>query len=102
MMKWNVGRPGGPQGPFWSVVRQDGRIIALQIPDEENARLIASLGDIVSCDPDTVQEAKKRLYKIMRRDFPDKEADDLPIEPGAYGYAIRSAIEALFWDGEAV
>ena len=45
--KWIVGEPGGPSGPFWSVVSSSGRVIAMQIPDEEIARLIASFPDII-------------------------------------------------------
>lgn len=42
-MKWIVGDKGGPAGPFYSVVRQDGRIIAMQIPDKVVAEQIALL-----------------------------------------------------------
>lgn len=41
--RWIIGQPGGITGPFYSVVRQDGRIIAMQIPDAEVARQIALL-----------------------------------------------------------
>ena len=46
MEKWIVGQPGGPSGPFYSVVSQRGRIIAMQIPDEGMARLIAQLPEL--------------------------------------------------------
>ena len=42
-MKWIVGEKGGPQGLFHSVVRQDGRIIAMQIPEKDVADQIALL-----------------------------------------------------------
>lgn len=38
--KWIVGQPGGPAGPFWSIVSSTGRVIAMQIPDEKDAQLI--------------------------------------------------------------
>lgn len=41
--KWNVGDKGGINGPFFSVVGADGRIIALQIPERETAETIASI-----------------------------------------------------------
>lgn len=41
--KWIVGEPGGPAGPFWSVVSSSGRVIAMQILDEGMARFIAQL-----------------------------------------------------------
>lgn len=47
MGKWNVGQPGGPNGPFWSVVSDAGEAIAMQIPSEVNAKRIASIPDVV-------------------------------------------------------
>lgn len=41
--KWNIGLPGGPAGPFYSIVSSSGRIIALQIPDRQTAEEIVSL-----------------------------------------------------------
>lgn len=35
-----IGQPGGPSGPFYSIVNQQGRVIAMQIPSEEDARAI--------------------------------------------------------------
>lgn len=40
-----IGRPGGPAGPFWSIVRGsnnpklNGNVIAMQITSEEDAKL---------------------------------------------------------------
>jgi hypothetical protein len=45
--KWNVGLPGGPAGPFYSVVSQDGMIVAMQIPEKEIAELIASIPELL-------------------------------------------------------
>lgn len=36
-----VGRPGGPSGPFWSVVGSDGELVAMQVTSEAHARRIA-------------------------------------------------------------
>lgn len=41
--KWIVGEPGGPSGPFYSVIKSSGIVIALQIPQKETAELIASI-----------------------------------------------------------
>ena len=41
--QWNVGQPGGPSGPFYSVVSSTGRVIAMQVPAEKDALIIASL-----------------------------------------------------------
>lgn len=40
---WNVGEPGGPAGPFYSVVTPEGHIIALQVPERDMAEKIASI-----------------------------------------------------------
>jgi hypothetical protein len=45
--KWIVGEPGGPSGPFYSVVSQSGRVIAMQIADEKYALMIASFPDLI-------------------------------------------------------
>lgn len=41
--KWIVGEPGGPGGPFYSVVSQQGHMIAMMVPDQGMAHLIAQL-----------------------------------------------------------
>lgn len=42
-LRFNVGQPGGPQGPFWSIVASNGNVVALQITTEAYARRIAEL-----------------------------------------------------------
>jgi hypothetical protein len=46
MEKWIVGKPGGPNGPFCSVVSQSGRVIAMRVIDEGMAKLIAQLPEL--------------------------------------------------------
>lgn len=41
--RWTVGIPGGPSGPFYSICDNNGRIIAMQIPDEKTAYRLAEL-----------------------------------------------------------
>lgn len=50
-LKYLVGQPGGPSGPFWSVIRSDGQVIAMMIPSEENARMIASMFEAAQRQP---------------------------------------------------
>lgn len=45
--KRNIGLPGGPSGPFYSVVTSSGRIIAMQIPDKQEAELIVQIPELV-------------------------------------------------------
>lgn len=44
---WNLGRPGGPAGPFWSIVNQQGNVVALQIVNEPDATLCAASPDLL-------------------------------------------------------
>lgn len=37
-----IGLPGGPSGPFWSIVGGQGQIVAMMIPSEANARAIVA------------------------------------------------------------
>lgn len=59
MKKWNIGQPGGINGPFYSIIAEDGQIIALQVPDEKIAKLLASVPDLLS----NIEELKQ--YKTM-------------------------------------
>lgn len=93
--KWIVGEPGGPSGPFWSVVASSGRVIAMQIPDEKDARLIARLGPILAYDFDAVHEAGRRLSEIIKRDF-GARSQFTPVDIGSEDYTIKAVIEALF------
>lgn len=93
--KWIVGEPGGPAGPFYSVVSSSGRVIALQIVSEEYAHLIARLGPILDCDFDTVREAGKRLSEILVRD-----GAKTAVDVGAEDYIVRAVIEVLFVDSD--
>lgn len=102
--KWIVGEPGGPSGPFWSVVSSSGLVIAMQIIDEKYARLLAKLGPILDYDFDTVHEAGIRLRQITERDFSAPSVNAAyplggqfkPVDAGSEDYIIRAAIEALF------
>lgn len=53
-MKYNIGLPGGPSGPFYSVVAETGEVIAMQVTSKENAERIAkafSTVDDATVDP---------------------------------------------------
>ena len=95
MTKWILGQPGGPAGPFYSVVSQTGEAIVLRSGSEKRARQIVKLGAILDCDFDTIQEAGKRLARILIRDG----ASSI-IEDGLEDYVIRAVIEVLFAEEE--
>lgn len=42
-----IGEPGGPSGPFYSVIEESGRIVALQIPERADALEIAQLPELL-------------------------------------------------------
>jgi hypothetical protein len=63
--RWNVGEPGGPSGPYFSVVTAAGGIVALQVPDAEIAREIAKLPQYAA-----LTELAARLVNPL--DFPGR------------------------------
>jgi len=93
-MKWIVGQPGGMNGPFYSVVAENGNVIAMQIPSEKNAKTIAGLGACLDYDFDKIHEAGIRLRRI----FDNDEIREKDISKGLEDYIIRSVILALFAD----
>lgn len=46
-LKRIIGEPGGPSGPFYSVIEESGRIVALQIPSKADAIEIAQLPELL-------------------------------------------------------
>jgi hypothetical protein len=50
--KWIIGKPGGPSGPFWSVVSQSGEVIAMQITEDKWAEMLATSGNAFKGDFD--------------------------------------------------
>lgn len=94
-MKWTVGQPGGPNGPFYSIVTEKGGIVALQIPDKETAELIAKFGPILGQEFDAVHAAGRKLREII-----DREGAGSAVEVGSEDYVIRAAIVALLDNGK--
>lgn len=45
---YSIGQPGGPAGPFWSLVNQRGAVVAMQITSEANARLLQMAPDMLA------------------------------------------------------
>ena len=69
MEKWIVGEPGGPSGPFYSVVSESGRVIALQIPDEKIAYLFASFPELLNLLKETIRDYSKAKYQFEERAY---------------------------------
>ncbi len=90
---WNIGLPGGMNGPFYSVISSEGRVIAMQITEKEYAEQIKIMGDVIGGDFDTVHEAGKRLSKILKR-------DGAKVAIGLEDYLIRAVFESLFPDNQ--
>jgi hypothetical protein len=91
--KWIIGKPGGPSGPFWSVVSRSGEVIAMQITEDKWAELLVKTGNAVRGDFNTVHEAGKRLRSIIDNDVSSK----CPIiDEGSEDYIVRCVVEALY------
>ncbi len=63
---YNIGKPGGPSGPFWSLVNQHGIVVAMQITTEANARLLASAPDLLAACLDLVENGNSCRYDHNR------------------------------------
>jgi hypothetical protein len=46
--KWIVGQPGGPSGPFYSIVSSTGQVIAMRVITEKLAKRIAQIPELES------------------------------------------------------
>lgn len=90
--RWMLIPPGGPSGPFWGVMAQNGNIKALRMVDRATAEFLVLAGNAVQCDFDIVHNAGIRLREILKRDHPTTSI----IDEGAEDYMIRSVLEAVF------
>ena len=43
-----IGEPGGPSGPFYSLVNPQGRVVAMQILNQEDSLLLAAAPDLLA------------------------------------------------------
>lgn len=43
---WMIGEPGGPSGPFYSVINGQGRVIAAMVANRADAELIVAAQDV--------------------------------------------------------
>ena len=91
MAKWIIGQPGGPAGPFYSVVSQTGEAIALQIVSEKRAKEIVRLGAIIDCDLKTIEKFRDYFIKALLRDGCKSGV----VDEGAEDYVIRTVIETI-------
>jgi len=58
--KWIVGQPGGMNGPFYSVIKPNGNIVAMQIPDREMAELIARIPEFLRLEQERKAKESER------------------------------------------
>lgn len=61
-----IGQPGGPSGPFWSVIGSDGEVVAMQIMSEEYARRIADMlnAQLQVPQPDWSQAPESAMWAV--------------------------------------
>ncbi len=86
--KWILSEPGGPAGPFYGIVTQSGRVIALQIVEREHAEILRTIGNILIGDYDTVEKAGKHLAEILH-------GDNIAQINGMEDYMIRTFTEVI-------
>lgn len=56
--RWVVVRPGGPNGPYWSVLTEDGMVVAPLVATEADAHFIAA-----AANPPSVEEMRALLVR---------------------------------------
>ena len=62
--KWILRPPGGPAGPFWGIVTQSGKVIALQILERKHAEVLRIVGNVAQGDGDAIMEVEKYTDEI--------------------------------------
>lgn len=80
--------PGGPAGPFWGVVKQRGRVVAMQIMMREDAEILRAVKNLMAGDFDTNRDVGRQLIKILGRDFELYDA-------GSEDYLVQAVSEAI-------
>ena len=85
--KWLISEPGGPAGPFWGIVTQSGRVIALQIVERQHAEILRIMGNIMARDEDTIKDLCSHLPSIFE--------ETMSSETLAEGYFINVVMEAI-------
>lgn len=63
--QWIVVQPGGPSGPFYSVISSTGRVIALQIPDDKVAGRISRMPENDAQDQRLVNDLRNIRNAIL-------------------------------------
>jgi len=65
--KWILSPPGGPAGPFWGIVTQSGKVIALQVVEREHAEILRIIGNVLIGDDATVRRIANHTDEIPIR-----------------------------------
>lgn len=81
--------PGGPAGPFWGVVLQNGRVLATQIVAREDANLLCVIHNVLASDPVTLEKIRDQT-KDVRDLLDDREGTS------SDHFITRSIIKAIW------
>jgi hypothetical protein len=83
--KWIVVEPGGPAGPFYSVVTNCGGVVAMQIPEQNTAERIARVPELeqrirdqdalIAPGSDEIWKAVEHLYEVANTPAKDVGSD---------------------------
>lgn len=109
---WIVGQPGGPAGPFWSIMNQKGNVVALQVLREEDARLIRTTPDLLMlcnellarlerADPGRESDLRNYARRVLARATvagPEAISDAVYLDPlNIFTFWLRSALPPAQW-----
>ena len=88
--RWLLSEPGGPAGPFWGIVTQSGRVIALQIVECQHAEILQIMWNIVSGDEDTIKELSSHLTFVFDETLGPEMLPEKPDD-----YFIKAVMDAI-------
>lgn len=71
-----VGEPGGPAGPFYSVVSQSGRVIAMQIIERKDAEEIARIPQILEREYEWAALVNRLANIILQNTISSNDVDE--------------------------
>lgn len=89
---WLMGEPGGPSGPFYSIVNRQGNVVAMQVANEADAHLIISVLDLLLVAEHTLLIWEELERSIDTFDFTFADGTSRPLQVSAVTEMLRAAI----------
>ncbi len=92
--KWLISEPGGPAGPFWGIVTESGRVIALQIVERQHAQMLLVLGNLLGGDVETIEKVN-RYYGDQLVMYRPEESEEKRFDEHYFVTSVSKAISEV-------